>query len=191
MANLPVVTQKICYLAEVTVTRQKIKNNIIACLLGPSQIAAVSRIALDTMVPAVGDHLEFVQELAHECGCSVTEWEDRGFIFRMLTSHRRPLPRLDKARKSSFVYFTPDEIQSAMDKNLATGLRQLADALDAGAIEGKCIDCKGHGFGPKDDSRAHLLLRIDLAAPIKQVFLEGESRQEFERDRIGQTGEEG
>lgn len=84
--------------------------------------------------------------------------------------------------------FTPDEIQAAMDKNLAAGLRQLADALEAGAIDGKCIDCIGHGLGPKNDDRAHLMLRIDLAAPVRQTFPEGESREEFERDRMGQTG---
>jgi hypothetical protein len=86
--------------------------------------------------------------------------------------------------------FTPDEIQAALDKNLAAGLRQLADAIEASAIDGKVIDCRGNGFtGPKVDARAHLLLRIDLAAPIRQV-LEGESREEFERDRMGQTGED-
>jgi hypothetical protein len=73
-------------------------------------------------------------------------------------------------RPKEIVWFTPDEIQTAMDKNLAAGLRQLADALDAGAIDGRCIDCQGHG-GPLHDDRAHLLLRIDLAAPIKQAIL--------------------
>jgi len=111
------------------------------------------------------------------------------------------------------VVFTPDEIQTAMDRNLPTGLRQLADAIEAGAIDGKCIDCAGNGFtGPKNDERAHVILRIDLAAPIRQnvfttvdvlnevptpdeaymnqTFPEGESREEFERDRMGQTGED-
>lgn len=73
------------------------------------------------------------------------------------------------------VVFTPDEIQAAMDKNLAAGLRQLADAIEVGTIDGKCIDCQGHGFGPKDDARAHVLLRIDLAAPIRQALIKGEN----------------
>jgi hypothetical protein len=85
--------------------------------------------------------------------------------------------------------FMPDEIEASLDRNLPNGLRQLADALEAGTIEGRCIDCRGHGFTPKDDPRAHLLLRIDLAAPVMRV-LEGESREEFERDRMGQTGED-
>jgi hypothetical protein len=69
------------------------------------------------------------------------------------------------------IMFTPGAIETALDKNLAGGLRQLADALEAGAIDGKCIDCKGHGFVPKGDERAHLMLRIDLAAPVKQTTL--------------------
>jgi hypothetical protein len=88
------------------------------------------------------------------------------------------------------VVFMPDEIQTALDRNLANGLRQLAAALEAGTIEGRCIDCKGHGFASNNDPRAHLLLRIDLAAPVIQKFLAGESREEFERDRMGQTGED-
>lgn len=106
-------------------------------------------------------------------------------------------------RRREIVIFTPDEIQAAMDKNLASGLRQLAEAIEAGTIDGRCIDCQGNGFtGPKVDARAHLMLRIDLAAPILQTMNlggygihtvkdappEGESREEFERDRMGQTG---
>lgn len=72
---------------------------------------------------------------------------------------------------SELVIFTPDEIQAALDKNLAAGLRQLADAIEAGTIDGRCIDCQGNGFtGPKVDARAHLMLRIDLAAPIRQTL---------------------
>jgi hypothetical protein len=70
-------------------------------------------------------------------------------------------------------WFTPDEIEASMDKNLAAGLRQLADAIEAGTIDGHCIDCKGHGFTKKGDERAHVMLRIDMAAPIKQTHLEG------------------
>lgn len=117
-------------------------------------------------------------------------------------------------RKETIV-FMPDEIQTALDRNLASGLRQLADAIEAGQIDGKCIDCNGNGFTGGNDLRAHLMLRIDLAAPIRQTlpnpfltvdalnekpqpdeayanqtFLEGESREEFERDRMGQTGED-
>ena len=86
------------------------------------------------------------------------------------------------------VVFMPDEIEATMDRNLAHGLRQLADAIEAGTIEGRCIDCKGHGFTAIHDPRAHLLLRIDLAAPVIKTVLQGESRDEFERDRMGQTG---
>lgn len=109
---------------------------------------------------------------------------DRGVTNAALDILRGPPPRKE------IVVFMPDEIEAAMDKNLAAGLRQLADALEAGTIEGKCLDCQGHGFGPKNDQRAHLMLRIDLAAPVIQTFLGGESREEFERDRMGQTGED-
>lgn len=82
---------------------------------------------------------------------------------------------LDIVRKpqtlKEVIFFASDKIQAVMDKNLAAGLRQLADALDAGTIDGKCIDCQGHGFGPKYDERAHLMLRIDLAAPIRNLRL--------------------
>jgi hypothetical protein len=94
-----------------------------------------------------------------------------------------------KSSEKTIVVFTPDEIQAALDKNLATGLRQLADAIEGGAIDGKVIDCQGNGFTAKGDDRAHVMLRIDLAAEIRKV-LEGESREEFERDRMGQTGED-
>jgi hypothetical protein len=97
----------------------------------------------------------------------------------------------NETTRKEIVVFMPDEIEAAMDKNLAAGLRQLADALDAGTIEGRCIDCKGHGFTANHDPRAHVLLRIDLAAHVRTTsFLEGESREEFERDRMGQTGED-
>lgn len=100
------------------------------------------------------------------------------------------LPLRPATRSTEVIVFTPDEIQAALAKNLARGLRQLAEAIEAGMIEGKCLDCKGHGFGPKHDDRAHVMLRIDLTAAIRQTFLEGESREEFERDRMGQTGED-
>lgn len=90
----------------------------------------------------------------------------------------------------STVIFTPGEITAAMDRNLPAALRELADAIEAGKIDGKLIDCNGNGFTAKNDTRAHLLLRIDLAAEIRRDHLEGESREEFERDRMGQTGED-
>lgn len=68
----------------------------------------------------------------------------------------------------SITVFTPDDIQAALDKNLAAGLRQIADAIDSGTMEGKLLDCHGHGLGAKNDDRAHVLLRVDLAAPIRQ-----------------------
>lgn len=103
---------------------------------------------------------------------------------------RDSIEKFSKFAKPEKIFFTPDEIQAAMDRNLAAALRQLADAIEAGMIDGKCLDCNGHGFSSKSDQRAHVMLRIDLAAPIRQTVLEGESREEFERDRMGQTGED-
>lgn len=68
---------------------------------------------------------------------------------------------------TEMIFFEPDRIQEEMDKSLSAGLRMLADSLDAGTIDGKCIDVIGFG-GPRRDPRAHVMLRIDLAAPIRQ-----------------------
>lgn len=62
--------------------------------------------------------------------------------------------------------FDPTSIQTACDRNLATGLRMVADALDAGLMDGKCISVRGHGFTPSHDQRAHVMLKVDLAAPV-------------------------
>lgn len=88
---------------------------------------------------------------------------------------RKAVEKFSEFAKTEKIFFTPDEIQAAMDRNLAAGLRQLADAIEAGAIDGKCIDCTGNGFTPKNDERAHLMLRIDLAAPIRQTLTKGEN----------------
>jgi hypothetical protein len=119
---------------------------------------------------------------------ALTEIVEMKRIDRAITNATLDIVAFPMRRRT--VVFTPDEIQAAMDKNLAAGLRQLADEIDAGRIDGKCIDCNGNGFTGGNDVRAHLMLRIDLAAPIRQTFPEGESREEFERDRMGQTGED-
>ena len=67
---------------------------------------------------------------------------------------------------SEIATFDPTSIQTECDRNLARGLRMVADALDAGQLDGKCISVQGHGFIGPQDQRAHVLLKIDLAAPV-------------------------
>jgi hypothetical protein len=62
-------------------TREKIKNHIMASVAGPSAVAHVSRIALDTMEPPVGNRAEFVCALAWDLGCLVEEGQDGGYVF--------------------------------------------------------------------------------------------------------------
>lgn len=67
---------------------------------------------------------------------------------------------------SETVIFDPTSIQTECDRDLAKGLRMVADALDAGLMDGKCISVQGHGFSKPNDQRAHVLLKVDLAAPV-------------------------
>lgn len=107
-------------------------------------------------------------QYAIQLQCELTQAREALLGFMQMKRLNDGLMRMF-AEAAQMIVFTPDEIQAALDRNLAAGLRQLADAIESGAIEGKCIDCQGNGFtGPKVDSRAHLMLRIDLAAPIKQ-----------------------
>lgn len=65
--------------------------------------------------------------------------------------------------------FDPDSIQRELDRNLAAGLRMIAEALDCGMLDGRCIDAQGHGFSSANDIRVHILVRIDLAAPVLTI----------------------
>lgn len=64
--------------------------------------------------------------------------------------------------------FDPHSIQAALDRDLPGGLRAIADALEAGDICGKFISAMGHGFTSCHDTRAHVLVKIDLAAEVFQ-----------------------
>lgn len=61
--------------------------------------------------------------------------------------------------------FDADEIQTQLDRDLAAGLRMLADALDQGQIEGRLIRAQGVA-GAWIDPRAHVLVSIDIAAQV-------------------------
>ena len=62
--------------------------------------------------------------------------------------------------------FDPDEIRNVCRQNLAQGLRAIADALDAGELEGKLLEVRGNGFVSWRDTRAHVVVAIDLAAQV-------------------------
>lgn len=110
--------------------------------------------------------------LSHEAINALGELEKMRQIERGITEATLDILTFPK-RRHEIVWFTPDEIQASLDKNLAAGLRQLADAIEGGAIDGKVLDCRGNGLTAKGDDRAHVLLRIDLAAPIRQTGLQG------------------
>ncbi len=62
--------------------------------------------------------------------------------------------------------FDPDSIRIALARNLPEGLRALADAIESGAVDGRLLNCEGYGFTKWNDTRAHVLATIDLAAPV-------------------------
>ena len=65
--------------------------------------------------------------------------------------------------------FLPDTISDALRDDLATGLRAIADALDARKLDGKFISASAAAGGRHDD-RLHLRIVLDVAAPIVQTI---------------------
>ena len=63
--------------------------------------------------------------------------------------------------------FVPDTISDALRSDLATGLRAIADALDADQLDGKFVSANAAAGGRYDD-RLHLRIVLDVAAPIIQ-----------------------
>jgi hypothetical protein len=61
--------------------------------------------------------------------------------------------------------FDPDSIQVALDRDLAGGLRMLAEALETGAMTGRCLGAEGVGSKHGD---ASVLVRIVVSAPVKR-----------------------
>ena len=68
-----------------------------------------------------------------------------------------------------FSLFLPDTISDALRNNLATGLRAIADALDARKLDGKFVSASAAAGGRHDD-RLHLRIVLDVAAPIIQTI---------------------
>ncbi len=65
--------------------------------------------------------------------------------------------------------FLPDTISDALRGDLATGLRAIADALDARKLDGKFVSASAAAGGRHDD-RLHLRIVLDVAAPIIQTI---------------------
>ena len=61
--------------------------------------------------------------------------------------------------------FVPETISDALRSDLATGLRAIADALDAGKLDGIFVSASP-AAGGRYDERLHLRVVLDLAAPI-------------------------
>lgn len=53
-------------------------------------------------------------------------------------------------------------------ENLPTALRQLADMIERGEIDGSLWGVQGHGFQSRYDTRVHALLTLDLAAQVRR-----------------------
>jgi len=63
--------------------------------------------------------------------------------------------------------FVPETISDALHTNLATGLRAIADALDARKLDAKFVSASPAAGGRHDD-RLHLRIVLEVAAPIVQ-----------------------
>ena len=61
--------------------------------------------------------------------------------------------------------FVPETLLEALRDDLATGLRAVADALDARQLDGRFNGGMAAAGGRCDD-RMHLRIVLDLAAPI-------------------------
>ena len=65
--------------------------------------------------------------------------------------------------------FVPETISDSLRVNLASGLRALADALDAQELDGKFISASTAAGGRYDD-RLHLRILLDVAAPVIRMI---------------------
>ena len=70
--------------------------------------------------------------------------------------------------------FMPDTITAALQANLAAGLRALADALDAGELDGRFFNAVP-GAGGRSDDRLHLRIVFDVAAPVVRTLASASS----------------
>lgn len=64
--------------------------------------------------------------------------------------------------------FDPDAIQTTLDRDLAGGLRMLAEAIEQGAMLGRLVSAEGVAGGRRD-AEAAVLVRIVVSAPVRTV----------------------
>ncbi len=65
--------------------------------------------------------------------------------------------------------FLPDTISDSLRVNLASGLRALADALEAQELDGKFVGASA-AAGGRYDNRLHLRIVVDVSAPIVRMI---------------------
>lgn len=151
-------------------TRDKIKAHIIAGVTGRAGMATVTRIALDQLFPAVigSDRHQFLGQLAFECGCTYTEWEDDGFMFR--PDPNGGLQRLDEARVSmSRAVFDADSLRQRLEKALPETLRMMADAIERGELFAETVGFAPWGMNKNpNDTRMHILVKLHLASEMRK-----------------------
>lgn len=65
--------------------------------------------------------------------------------------------------------FDPDRLRIDMERNLPNALRDLADAIESGQMDGNLAGFTPWGFKTDHrDSRCHLLVKLHLAADIRR-----------------------
>jgi hypothetical protein len=74
-----------------------------------------------------------------------------------------------QGRNLSSAVFDPDRLQVEMERDLPKALRDLADAIESDQIDGKLMGFIPYGFNAdRRDSRAHVMVKLHLAAEIRQ-----------------------
>jgi hypothetical protein len=65
-------------------------------------------------------------------------------------------------------HFDADSIQTELDRDLAGGLRMLADAIDGGMLTGRLTSAEGIAGGARDE-RIHMLLKVVVSSAARTV----------------------
>lgn len=65
--------------------------------------------------------------------------------------------------------FDMERLEVELHRDLAGSLRRIAEAIEAGELDGRVLQCRANGFlGGRGDQRAHVLVKLDLAAEIRR-----------------------
>ena len=71
--------------------------------------------------------------------------------------------------------FLPDAISDSLRVNLASGLRAIANALDAQELDGRFVGANAVAGG-RYDNRLHLRIMLDVAAPVVRIIVPESSK---------------